>query len=296
MADIQRLLAEQELASVEEANEFLAAQVGKVPPHRAAQTPQERARELVYQALQAEGRLRVKLAREAIGLWPDCAEAWVVRAEQMPDLERQIEFYREAVGAGERALGPKPFAEDIGHFWGILETRPYMRARNGLAGALWATNRRDEAIIHWQDLLRLNPGDNQGVRDILVPRLIELRRDEEAEAVLANYAEDRSAMLSYARALIEYRRSGDGDAAMAKLATAVRGNSHVVKYLTGGTAMPEFLPESYRPGSEDEAQLAAAALAPAWQASEGAVEWLRRSRRLRKKGLEEKRRRMKGRK
>lgn len=296
MADIQHLLAEQKFESVEETNEFLAAQVGKIPPHRAAQTPEERAQDLVYRALEAEGRLRIKLVREAIKLWPDCTEAWVVQAEEMPDPGRQVEFYRQAVAAGERALGPKPFAEDIGHFWGILQTRPYMRARNGLAGALWATGQRDEAITHWQGLLQLNPGDNQGVRDILVPRLIELRRDEEAETVLAVYPEDRSAMLSYARALIEYRRSGDGDAARAKLATAVQGNSHVIKYLTGATAMPEFLPESYRPGSEDEAQLAAAALAPAWQASENAVEWLRRSRRLRKKGLEEKRRRMKGRK
>jgi len=293
MADIQQLIAEQKFESVEEANKFLAAQVGKIPPHRAAQTPEERAQELVYRALEVEGRLRVKLAREALRLWPDCADAWVVRAEEMPDPGRQVEFYRQAVAAGERALGPKPFAEDVGHFWGILQTRPYMRARNGLAGALWATGQSDEAITHWQDLLRLNPGDNQGVRDILVPRLIELRRDEEAEAVLTGYPEDRSAMLSYSRALVEYRRSGDGDAAQATLEIAVRGNPHVIKYLTGGTAMPQFLPASYRLGSEDEAQLAAAALAPAWQASENAVEWLRRSRRLRKKGIEETRRRVK---
>jgi hypothetical protein len=30
------------------------------------------------------------------------------------------------VAAGERSLGPKAFEEDAGHFWGILETRPYM--------------------------------------------------------------------------------------------------------------------------------------------------------------------------
>jgi len=296
MADFQRLLAGQEFESAEEANAFLAAHGGQPPPRAAARTSEERAQELVYQALEEEGRSRVKLAREALRLWPDCTEAWVLRAEEMPDLERRADLYRKAVEAGERTLGPKPFAEEVGHFWGILETRPYMRARNGLAGALWAAGRHDEAIAHWQDLLRLNPGDNQGVRDVLVPRLIERRRDQEADAVLAAYADDVSAMLSYARALIEFRRSGEGEAAQAKLAEALRANPHVAKYLTGGAAMPEDLPETYRLGSEDEAQLAAATLAAAWHASEGAIEWLRRSRKLRKKELEEKRRRAKARK
>ena len=34
------------------------------------------------------------------------------------------------------ALGPRGFKQYAGHFWGFLETRPYMRARAGLAGTL----------------------------------------------------------------------------------------------------------------------------------------------------------------
>lgn len=34
-----------------------------------------------------------------------------------------------------------------GHFWGILETRFYMRARAGLAEALWELGERDAAIL-----------------------------------------------------------------------------------------------------------------------------------------------------
>lgn len=290
LADLQRLLAEQDFESPEEANAFLAAQVGRVPRHATPSTPEEHAQELVNRALEERGRLRVKLAREALRTWPDCTEAWVLRAEEMPDLERRTEFYRKGVEAGERALGPRPFAEGVGHFWGMLETRPYMRARHGLAGALWESGRHDEALAHWKDLLRLNPADNQGVRDVLVPRLIEQHRDDEARDLLAAYADDASAMLSYARTLLEFRRCGDGDAARNGLAAALKGNPHVLKYLTGSAAMPRWLPEAYRPGSEDEAQLATAMLAPAWHATEGAVEWLRESRKLRKKQREAKRR------
>ena len=47
-----------------------------------------------------------------------------------PDLSRRLgDYYAKGVEAGELALGPKGFKQYAGHFWGFLETRPYMRAR-----------------------------------------------------------------------------------------------------------------------------------------------------------------------
>ena len=211
-------------------------------------------------------------------MWPDCADAWVIRAEEMPDLALRIDLYRKATEAGERALGPQRFAEDAGHFWGMLDTRPYMRARQGLADSLWQAGLRDEAIAHWVDMMRLNPGDNQGIRHLLVPRLLELRRDDEAAAMLRTLPDEHSATPRYAQALLAFRRGGDTEFAQERLAVARRLNPHVPKYLMGNTALPRLLPESYRFGSDEEAQLTTAYLLPAWSATEGAVEWLRRSR------------------
>ena len=277
LRDFQKLLASREFESADEVNAFLASRGGKLPKHSPSRTPHGKAQELIDRAVEERGRMRIKLAREALRLWPDCAEGWVLQAEQMPDLERRRDLYQKAVEAAERALGPRPFTEDVGHFWGMLETRPYMRARNGLAGALWEAGRRDEAIAHWQELLRLNPNDNQGVRDVLAPRLLEARRDSEAEAVLAQFDEDASAMLEYARVLLEYRRTGAGPAAQATLDMAIRDNPQVPKYLTGRASMKGPLPDSYRAGSDDEARIAAAVLSLAWNATEGAIEWLGRS-------------------
>jgi hypothetical protein len=36
-----------------------------------------------------------------------------------------------------------------------------MRARAGLARALWASGDHDGAVVHYWDMLRLNPGDNR---------------------------------------------------------------------------------------------------------------------------------------
>ena len=68
------------------------------------------------------------------------------------------------LAAGERAVGRRVFVEDAGDFWLIFETRPYMRARAALAATLWRLGRREEAVEHQRELLRLNPRDNQGLR------------------------------------------------------------------------------------------------------------------------------------
>src|SRR5437588_3008456 len=115
----------------------------------AADTPLERAQTRIEQAFEeADEQRRVQLAQEALALCPDCADAYVLLAEQAGSRKEALTLFEQGVAAGERALGPEAFQEAAGHFWGLLETRPYMRARFGLANVLWALARRDEAITH----------------------------------------------------------------------------------------------------------------------------------------------------
>src|SRR5579859_6952020 len=165
LAQIGRLLEGQDFATIDEANAFLQqALVGNTPPVLAPRTPLEEAQELVYQALETTGPRRVRLARQALARSPDCADAYVLLAEATTDPQEARQLYEQGMEAGMRALGPEPFAEDVGHFWGIVETRGYMRACQGLAEVLWVLDEREAAIGHAQELLRLNPMDNQGTR------------------------------------------------------------------------------------------------------------------------------------
>jgi hypothetical protein len=74
--------------------------------------PRYRAEDLIYQAWEATGPLRLKLAREALELWPDCADAYVLLSQAAPDLEQARGLLEQGVAAGERALGRRLFAED----------------------------------------------------------------------------------------------------------------------------------------------------------------------------------------
>lgn len=145
-------------------------------------TSLERAQELAYDAMEAEGRLRIKRARQALSTSADCADAWVILAEDASTPEIALEHYEQGVAAGVRALGADRFEALAGEFWEQLETRPYMRARLGFAQTLRSLGRDDEALTHYRELLRLNPNDNQGVRYLLVVALLELKRDAEAGA------------------------------------------------------------------------------------------------------------------
>jgi tetratricopeptide (TPR) repeat protein len=238
--------------------------------------PLRKAQDLIYDAWEVnDSKRRVALARKALEISPDCADAYVLLAEETANsLTEALNLYRQGVEAGERALGREAFEEDLGHFWGILETRPYMRARAGLAECLWASGKHNEAIQHYKDMLRLNPNDNQGLRDLLMPRLIEMGKDEEAEALFKEYRDDGIASWIYSRALLDFRKTGDSEISRRSLAAALKNNKHIPAYLLGRKKIPRFLPEYYSPGDESEAVFYAKENFEAWKITPGALEWL----------------------
>ncbi|MGH7725313.1 MAG: tetratricopeptide repeat protein [Candidatus Eiseniibacteriota bacterium] len=281
MAKVTRMLHEEGL-SVDALNLRLAQTRGDLPEPD-PRNDRERAQALYYDALEAEGRLRVKRAREALRLWPDCADALVLLGEATPDVTHARAYFEQALAAAERELGPDALTAHRGHFWGLLETRPYMRARRALADLQWNQGEFDSAIAHWTVMLELNPNDNQGVRLLLIPRLLELGRIAEAREVIGRFPEDGGTVMRHAGALATFRLRGAGDEATSALALAVRGNPHVVKYLLDPSRLPESLPSSYRLGSEEEAIIAADLLVDAWRAAPEAIEWLKAWRRDTKK-------------
>ncbi len=99
----------------------------------AEETPLTSAQDIVQRAFaETDPRKRARLAKQALDLSADCADAYVLLAEQATTRKEALDLYQQALAAGERAIGPDAFQQSVGHFWGLLETRPYMRAREGL--------------------------------------------------------------------------------------------------------------------------------------------------------------------
>lgn len=275
MDTLGRLLAEQDFSSIEEANAFLQQVIaGGALPARRPQSALEEAQDLIYQALEATGKRRQDLARRALRLSPDCADAYVLLAEVARDPQEARTLYEQGVQAGERAIGAERFRTDVGHFWGMLDTRPYMRARQGLAEVLWHVGEHAAAIAHLQDMLRLNPNDNQGLRYSLAAWLLTAGDDAALATLLAAYPDEGSAHWAYTRALTAFRRHGAGATATQALQAALKCNPHVPRYLLGQTPFPKQLPAYYSPGEASEALVYLAESAATWLDTPGALEWL----------------------
>lgn len=271
--EINRLLEEQEFANVEEANQFLARTLAEGLPRRAPETPREQAEDLFARASQALGRRAVVLARQALELWPDCADAYSLLARRAPDPEAAVDLYLRALAAAEKTMEPGIF-EQAGSFWGLIETRPYMRALSGLAEAYVALELLGEAAKQFKEMLRLNPNDNQGARESLVNVLMVLDRDEEAVELLDRYEEDHARSMAFPRALLQLRREGDSLEARRLLKLALKANRFVPGMLLRTRRVPP--PSSlYSMGSEEEAGLYVLLSMDTWRKTPGALDWLR---------------------
>jgi len=242
-----------------------------------ADSPAGKAQSLLDRAyVEQDTSKRAELARQALQAWPDCADAYVLLAENAPTQKEALPLYEQAVAAGERALGPEVFSQHEGDFWLVFETRPYMRARQGLAFVLWTTGRREEAVRHVQEMLRLNPNDNQGLRYTLAAWFLNLDRDEDLGQLLQRYDEDSTTWL-YTRALLAFRQEGDADEARRLIREARKANKHVLPYLLGEKFLPAEQPNGYIPGEPSEAIQYAGTFLAAWRNTDGALAWLRQA-------------------
>lgn len=262
-------------ASIEEMNKYMNEinRTGKMPQWT-PKTPLEQAQSLVFEALETAGKKRLELAEQALRISPDCTDAYVLMAEgKAQNIKEALSLYEAGVKAGERVLGKKVFEEEVGHFWGMIETRPYMRARAGLAQCLWAIGKLEEAITHYQELIRLNPNDNQGIRYILAASLLEMGDIDALQQLLEQYDEPTAEWL-YTKTLVAFIKQGDSTEARRLLMDARKHNPHVVSYLLGEKKLPSQLPERVGFGDKSEAVTYAAEFGTGWYKTEDALDWL----------------------
>lgn len=226
------------------------------------------AQQLVYDAWEAPtNEEEQELIQRALEIDPTNVDALLqVAVYAGVDGEEEIELLRKVVAIAEKNLGPKAFKEFAGAFWGFIETRPYMRARERLAEALRYAGRTEEAIAEWQVMLKLNPNDNQGVRYALLASLLALNRLEEARNLFKKYPGefDFNAVFAWGRVLERFL-SEDLPGAAAALAAARKQNPHMQVYVKAHRRLPRELPEAYAPGSKEEAICFAKNVRSAWE-------------------------------
>lgn len=235
-----------------------------------------RAQDLVYQAWEAQTASRRKaLAQEALKISPLCGDAYNVLAGLEPKPDAAYRLYQKGLDAAQAALGREDFEDAKGHFWGLLETRPYMRAREGMARSLWALGDLKHAANHYEAMLELNPNDNQGMRYELAAVYLESSSLSDLKNLLKRYKGEITAIWKYTEALVAFKDLGDSAKSSKALAAAVAQNLHVPAYLLGQKKIPKKMPGYMGLGDETEAQYYALLHGKHWTKVPGALAWLR---------------------
>ena len=141
-------------------------------------------------------------------------------------------LYRKAISFAE------PEIKNVrrGAFWGTFESRPYMRALQGLGLTAWKQGRLEEAKDIFLKMLKLNVNDNQGVRYLIGPIYHQMGNLDKAINWYVQNLDDPDNLYNYGLALIQ---QNELEAAAKTLISAIFENPYLAPML-----LKDKLPES----------------------------------------------------
>lgn len=212
----------------------------------------DQAHKLIFQAMESDPAKRLKLAEEAIKIYPYHPDAYSILGEAEKDFKKQLQFFKKGVEAGETDLGKDYFKQNKGMFWGLTETRPYMRAKFNYAVLEAAAGNLEIAIMQCEELLALDENDNQGVRNTLFVMYMDLGMYKQAEKLMEKYDESHMASGAYNRVLLEFALNGVTSILKQLVNQAREINPFVFDYLTGKKRLPAP-PDFFGIGDQNEA-------------------------------------------
>lgn len=190
------------------------------------------------------------------------------------DSDEAQQQMNELINDFEKEHGPEFFKENAGRFWFMHETRPYMMLRTKRARMKFDNKDHAGAIAELQDLLHLNPMDNQGNRFPIASWLVIEKDWEGLKQLIKQFDEPEVPILS-SKALMYYSLAPDSAETKAAKKALLKANKHLVKYLTGQKKVKEA-PEFYSPGQASEAEMYLLEYGKeAWRSVPGALFWLR---------------------
>ncbi|KEZ48782.1 SEC-C domain-containing protein [Metabacillus indicus] len=230
-----------------------------------------RAQELIYEAMESSPQKRVKLAKEAMEIYPFHPDAYNMLGDAESDPAKQLELYKQGMEAGEADLGKEIFKQDKGMFWGLIETRPYMRSKFNYAILEAAMGNLTEAIKQCEELLELNEMDSQGVRYTLFVMYMDAGEHQKAKKLLEKFDETEFAAGAYNMLLVEFALKGMTPAVERLAQKAKNVNPIIYDVLAGKRKLPKE-PEEF--GQESEAVEYFMEYGFVWSNHPELVEWM----------------------
>jgi tetratricopeptide (TPR) repeat protein len=277
MADFQRLLKTQDFRSPQEAEAFMKNMIGQTIPEFETESlsNEEQAEDLVFQALSCEEEeVFMALLMQALDIDPNCIAAYECLGYEQPTHQLAIAYYGYGVELGRLKFCQKDYLkENKGHFYGIHETRPFLRCMFQYANCLTSLNEIDRALPLYKEILSLNESDNMGVRYRYAAQLLGKDLVDEYKKLDVKFEEEQNAFACFNRALYLFKLHGDTAVSKAELKKAMGMNKYMVPLLIKGLGLQD-LPTDYTEGSREEAVSYLEFAFYAWSDGDDVIDWL----------------------
>jgi tetratricopeptide (TPR) repeat protein len=220
-----------------------------------------------------------KIYRSIIEEFPEHIDAYhhlAILLSSQGRKEEAFQLWKKAVDIGMRCF-PENFAvgKDLLE-WVFLENRPFLRACHGLGLAYFERGEIEKALSIFNNILALNPNDNQGIRTLAVESNFALDRPEEVLRICSKYPDDAMAGILYGRPLALFQL-GKKDKAEKAMREAIKYLPLVAEELVKTKhKKPKGMMNGYLTmGGPDEAFDYWKRVGKYWQKTEGAIDFVK---------------------
>ena len=187
----------------------------------------------------------IKLAKEAYDMCPDCFDALLFQVELEENSIKRDKLLNEGLDFEKDRLEEEGYfdKDTIGHFYGVFETRPYIRGLYRKAYYLVVDGKIKQARDICLEILRLNNNDNTGARYLLMAIYAYLEDEKEMLKLYKKYPEENLEMLF--PQLVLYYKLGKDKEAKEILTKINEKNPHFIKFFKGTIKINEDIPQHY---------------------------------------------------
>ncbi|MDR3291062.1 MAG: hypothetical protein LBT10_02835 [Methanobrevibacter sp.] len=160
------------------------------------------------------------------------------------DPSEKKEYYMKIIDLFHELHDEDYFEEFEGNFWGYFETRNFMLALGKYAELILNEGKRDEAIELFRYMLKLNPNDNQSVRDLIIPSLLLVGELDDAHDLMEEY-NSKSPNILFNRLLWAIKTNEDIKILKNMYNKANKINKYIVPLLLGEKKLPNEIPDFF---------------------------------------------------
>ena len=216
---IHKIIGSKDFESIEEMQQFVGdhivgREMGEIEamlPDEGPESDFDRAESLIEGIPEgAAAKEVVRIAKQALALSEYCMGAWFAFGMYAENPATALERFEKGIEKGRVRFKEqiKESGEGQG-LWGYIEARDFMRLLEEKAKALEEMKELGKAAEVYEEMLALNPTDNQGIRSDLLRILLIYRKLDDARRLLDRFPNDALVDMAYGRALLEIVTAAD---------------------------------------------------------------------------------------